>query len=334
MSRIKSFINWKSISVVVFVLIFLISNVVLNIVLSVERDRLTEQNIATKWFRETPAMQTSVFFTMDSQVDMEAIKQFEYIIDKKLKEASSDIVSQDSTREWADSYSAENTGIVTYGKRSERLTIVGVGGDYFLFHPIPLIEGAYFANYNSDLEHDYCILDMEAAWKLFGSSDVVGKVVELNGALFFITGVVETPDGDIYKEAGFNPGRIYISIERQQELFKHEKMYINEYGIVLPEPVDGYAKNMIIDNMTVNSEQMVVIENTGRFAKKNILKHIGSLPNRAVVNKPFVYPYWENIARIQEDYLAKVCIGVIIFLICSGVIIPFVVRRITLAAPH
>lgn len=44
-----------------------------------------------------------------------------------------------------------------------------------MFHPLKLITGSYFSG--NDLMQDYCIIDQDAAWQLFGSNDVVGMTV-------------------------------------------------------------------------------------------------------------------------------------------------------------
>lgn len=70
------------------------------------------------------------------------------------------------------------------------VTAVGAGGNYFLFHPLTLLSGGYISD--EDYMADRVVLDAQTAFNLFGSSDVAGMEVTINGRTFPIAGVVQS----------------------------------------------------------------------------------------------------------------------------------------------
>ena len=68
-----------------------------------------------------------------------------------------------------------------------------------MFHPLKLITGAYFSG--NDLMQDYCIIDQDAAWQLFGSNDVVGMTVYFGNVPHIVTGGVQRAESRMDKAA-------------------------------------------------------------------------------------------------------------------------------------
>ena len=66
---------------------------------------------------------------------------------------------------------------------------IAVGGNFFDFHPIRLLNGTYLAE--SDLMKDRVLLDEDLAWLLFGGTDLQGMPMEINGVPFVVGGVVQ-----------------------------------------------------------------------------------------------------------------------------------------------
>ena len=138
------------------------------------------QQMAERWSEQGNVAQVSCFFAANSDTTEDTILMFEHGIDSALTEAS---VVQESenpgARLWADAYSADGKITLTNGKSSVSADAIGIGGDFFLFHPLRLINGAYFSG--NDLMQDYCVIDEDAAWQLFGSYDVAGMTVYISG---------------------------------------------------------------------------------------------------------------------------------------------------------
>ena len=94
---------------------------------------------------------------------------------------------------YTDAYSGR-TSLSVSGKSpgSVTVTAVGAGGNYFLFHPLTLLSGGYISD--EDYMADRVVLDAQTAFNLFGSSDVAGMEVTINGRTFPIAGVVQSDE--------------------------------------------------------------------------------------------------------------------------------------------
>lgn len=298
MKKFRKIVNFKTISVLVLVILGLL----IELLLWYKQSKLTEQHIARKWGYNSSAAQISCFFANITNVTEDDIIGFEHELDNALLQASIETTSQNpGARLWADAYSSEGKLYVNYNKNDIELNAFGVGGDYFYFHSMKLIDGSYFQS--SDMNHDYCVIDKEAAWKLFGSPECVGMIVDISGQPFMVCGVVDNPKGKIYDEAGLDRGKIYISYDKFAELNGYAP--INHYEIVMPNPVKQYAYNYVKEKIGVDEKEMEIVENNLRFNKLELLKHLKKLSYRAMNGKAIIYPYWENVVRVKEDEMAK-----------------------------
>lgn len=277
-------------------LIFLILLITTNQIIGAQ----DTQQMARRWSKENNAAQVSCFFAADSKTTEDTILMFEHGIDSALTEAS---VVQESenpgARLWADAYSADGKITLSNNKTSVTADAIGIGGDFFLFHPLTLINGAYFSG--NDLMQDYCVIDKDAAWQLFGSYDVAGMTVYISGIPHIVTGVVERPEGRLAEAAGLEGTLVYVSLETLETL--GTSYGINHYEIVMPDPVTGFAYNHVKENLGKEENATEVVENSARYSLLSRLKLIGQFGVRSMNGKGIIYPYWENIARGYEDIL-------------------------------
>ena len=259
------------------------------------------QTAAERWGGSEAVSQVSCFFSVGAGITEDRIMDFEHSIDKALTDAS---VIQESenpgARLWADAYSADGQVTISTDKASITADAVGIGGDFFLFHPVPLLYGAYFSG--NDVLKDYCVIDQDAAWQLFGSSDVAGMVVYIGGIPHVVTGVVERPSGRLAEAAGLDSTLVYVSCESLEENGKSNG--INHYEIVMPNPVSGFAENYIRENLGADEKETEVLENTSRYSFLSRCQLLLEFGTRSMNGKAIIYPYWENIARGYEDILA------------------------------
>ena len=259
------------------------------------------QTAAERWGGSEAVSQVSCFFSVGAGITEDRIMDFEHSIDKALTDAS---VIQESenpgARLWADAYSADGQVTISPDKASITADAVGIGGDFFLFHPVPLLYGAYFSG--NDVLKDYCVIDEDAAWQLFGSSDVAGMVVYIGGIPHVVTGVVERPSGRLAEAAGLDSTLVYVSCESLEENGKSNG--INHYEIVMPNPVSGFAENYIRENLGADEKETEVLENTSRYSFLSRCQLLLEFGTRSMNGKAIIYPYWENIARGYEDILA------------------------------
>lgn len=258
------------------------------------------QLMASRWSDKKNVAQVSCFFAVDASVTEDTIQEFEHGIDNALTEAS---VVQESenpgARMWADAYSADGQITINSDRASLSADAIGIGGDFFLFHPLKLVSGAYFSG--NDLMQDYCIIDEDAAWQLFGSSNVAGQTVTISGIPHIITGVIERQTGRLAKAAGLEDTVVYVSLDTLENL--GTSYGINHYEIVMPNPVTGFAYNHVKDNLASEEKKTEVVENSARYHLLPRIKLLGQLGVRSMNGKGIIYPYWENIARGVEDIL-------------------------------
>lgn len=273
---------------------------------------LQEQDMAARWSPEGDAAQISCFFSANAQVSVDTIEMLEHSIDGALLEAS---VTSDSenpgARLWADAYSADGKISISSDHGSLEADAIGIGGDFFLFHPLKLINGSYFSG--NDLMQDYCVIDEDAAWQLFGSNDVSGMTVYIGGVPHIVTGVVERPEGRLEDAAGLDATVVYVSYQTLSELGKNNG--INHYEIVMPNPVSNFAYNHVKEKLGIDEKEVEVIENTSRYSLLSRLKTIAAFGTRSMNGKAIIYPYWENIARGYEDIIALLTLFMLLLLL-------------------
>ena len=306
-------------------LLCLLLGIILCIVIGKMSSELLTQGAAGRWSKEGDAAQISCFFSVDSGVTGDQIESFRHGLDGALVEAS---IYSDSTnpeaRLWADAYSA--TGKITISSESGgsiTSDALGIGGDFFLFHPLRLLGGSYFSG--NDINQDYVILDRNAAWKLFGSNDIAGMTVYLGGVPHIIAGVVDTEEGKLAQAGGLTGTLVFVS---DSTLNAYGTSYgINHYEVVMPNPVSSYAYKYVKEHIGINETELEVVENTSRFSFINRLKLVRDFATRSMNGKAIIYPYWENIARGYENILALLTVFMLLFFVYPVVTVLVILRR-------
>ncbi len=270
------------------------------------------QEMAQRWSADGGVSQISCFFSVNARTTEERIEEFEHGIDAALIEAA---VVQESenpgARLWADAFSADGKITVSTDAGTVTADAIGIGGDFFLFHPGKLLYGAYFSG--NDLMQDYCIIDEDVAWQLFGSSNVAGKTVYIAGVPHMVTGVVERPQGRMEKAAGLDGALVYVSYQTLSELGSCNG--INHYEIVMPNPVSDFAYDYVSERLGSDEKETEVVENTGRYSLLSRTKRIAEFGTRSMNGRAIIYPYWENMARGYEDILAVLTLLELLFLL-------------------
>ena len=287
-------------------------------------DSLPEQQMAARWSESGGVAQISCFFSRDARVTEDTLREFEYSLNSYLQESS---ITQESenpgARLWADAYSAEGKITLSGDRGSVEADAMGIGGDFFLFHPQKLLYGAYFSG--NDVNQDYCIIDEDAAWQLFGSNDVAGMMVYIGGTPHIVTGVIERPDGRLEKAAGLESTRVYVSLSTLEHY--GSSAGINHYEIVMPNPVKEFALKHVKEELGKKEQETEILENTSRFSLMNRWKVIGAFGLRSMNGKAIIYPYWENIARAYEDIIGLLTLFMLIFLLYPSLLVLIVFIR-------
>ena len=236
------------------------------------------------------------------------IYTFRQALDAKLVEQSLEAPEGGSL--YIDAYCGALSVNISSENGSASVEAVGVGGDFFYFHPLKLLGGSYISG--SDLMDDLVVLDEEMAWRLFGGTDLAGMAVQINGEPFVVAGVISREDDFASKRAYSGGGGLFLSFSAMLRL--SEDARITCYELVMPDPISGYAKSVVSENFPVGSGD--VVENSSRYGIVHLLEVIGGFGERSMRTNGVIYPYWENAARLTEDYAALLLVLTVVFALC------------------
>lgn len=297
------------ISLAIFILLACVANLIAN--------SLEDQTVARRWSEEGDVSQISCFFSVNASPDADRIMEFEHSIESALTEASVTLDSENqSARLWVDAYSASGTVALSSDRATVSADAYGIGGDFFLFHPLKLLSGSYFSG--NDILTDYCVIDQDVAWQLFGSNDVAGQLVYIGGVPHMVTGVIERPDTKLYRAAGLDGACVFVSYDTLNRYGVDQG--INHYELLMPNPVSGFAYNYVKDRLGGDERETEVIENSSRYSLLNRWKRLPEFGTRSMNGKAIIFPYWENIARSKEDTLGILLVFEMIFLLIAVVL--------------
>lgn len=291
--------------------------IILTILSAAIQNSQPAQQMAERWDSEGGSAQVSCFFSDSVQATPETIMAFEYAMKNKLQEASIEAPSENA-RLWASAYSAKGRISLSSNLASIEVGAYGVGGDYFMFHPLDLESGGmYFSG--DEMMQDKVLLDQNTAWQLFGSYDIAGQPITIGSGpdshVGIVAGVICNEGGWMNEKAGAAEGTVYLSYEMLEAYGQHSG--INAYEVVMPNPITGFARQMVEENIGFEQEQVQVVENSRRYSMLALIDILGQFGTRSMNAKAIIYPYWENAARGWEDILS----------------ILFVLRMLLLAVP-
>ncbi|MFW5646934.1 MAG: ABC transporter permease [Acetivibrio ethanolgignens] len=300
--------------------------------------RLPDQLAAKRWASDdTRYTQVSVFLGGGRVFSENDVNSFRVNLSRKLEEASLKAKTK-SARLWVDAYSTELTGSAALGRVNEDVMITAVGGDFFQFHPMELVSGYYFRP--DELMNDRVVIDETLAWKLFGSSDVVGMDFELDGQKCFVAAVAKNPSGRVEEYAYGSKPRVYAPLKLTGLLDAGAGENglatgsITCYEVLIPNPVKDFGKKIVTEylfgEVKAGEEELAkarrrmqdieVVENTTRYQPLPLLQLVKTFGIRSMRENQIRYPYWENIARVWEDYGSAM-----LFMALAAFILPLVV---------
>ena len=241
--------------------------------------------------------QLACYLPVDDGKTEEDVLAFRRDLESQMVEQS--LEAQEGGRLYIDAYSGTaEVSISSDNAGSVAVKAVGVGGDFFYFHPLYLHSGAYIKS--DDLMDDLVILDEEMAWRLFGGTDLAGLSVNINGESFVVSGVISRETDFATNKAYTGDGGLYMSFSAMKRLV--DSASITGYEIVMPDPISGYAKGILSDSFPIGDGD--VVENSDRYGLFHLWEVIKSFGLRSMRNNGVIYPYWENAARLTEDYAA------------------------------
>lgn len=285
---------------------------------------------AKRWSKDNDYAQVSAFFSEMAHASEDTVKELNFKIDQKLDEDSL-VAPNKNARRRVSGYSALGEVSVTSEKNTQEVKAIGIGGDFFLFHPLKMISGSYFDG--EDVMQDHVILDHETAWQLFGSTDVVGQQVLIGGEVHIISGVYEKDRGRLNRLSGNDEPTVFVSYESLENY--GYVICFNSFEVIMPNPVTGYALKILTDAMPIDKARCQIVENSGRFNFVKLLPHVASFGSRSMNEKSVLYPYWENMARGMEDLITPLCvIDLLLFLFVVTNLVVLIVRMWTKRTIH
>lgn len=265
---------------------------------------LLSQQEAQRWQgdNELAFSQVSCFLPVDSKLVQNEVYSFRSSMMDAFHAASLESDNLLFTDCWCAFGKAAVSGVHGSGTAS----VTAVGGKYFDFHPLELLSGTYFSEDN--FSPDLVILDEELAWLLFGSSDVAGMSINVEGREFTVSGVIAREDDFASKLAYTSGMGLFMSYEAYSALFEEG---ISTYEVVMPQPVKGFAMSTVEEKFPLNGG--LAVENTGRFGYERLFRMLTGFGKRSMQTEGVLLPYWENAARCIEDWCALLLFAEILF---------------------
>lgn len=330
MKKIEISWNKKQIILIIVNIALLLAYVILTVVSQKQTEGLYSQQEAARWENgKMSYAQVSAFISPGRQTGAEELASVRSAIATKL---TKDSYSESKTggRVWIDGYSGEVQAAIRKDTNTLNVTAVGVGGNFFQFHPMELLSGSYISD--DDLNQDRVVVDENLAWALYGSNDIVGMQLWMNNTIYTVAGVVKVPEDGLEKIAYGNSNRIYMPYDQLK--MQQDSLSITCYEVVLPNPISNYAYYAVRSAFGFSEEEeeqldqqenpltfdnVEILENTNRFELVPMLTKLKQWRLRSMRTSSVGYPYWENIARSVEDEEIILLIFRILVLICPVV---------------
>ena len=330
MKKIEISWNKKQIILIIVNIALLLAYVILTVVSHKQTEGLYSQQEAARWENgKMSYAQVSAFISPGRQTGAEELASVRSAIATKL---TKDSYSESKTggRVWIDGYSGEVQAAIRKDTNTLNVTAVGVGGNFFQFHPMELLSGSYISD--DDLNQDRVVVDENLAWALYGSNDIIGMQLWMNNTIYTVAGVVKVPEDGLEKIAYGNSNRIYMPYDQLKT--QQDSLSITCYEVVLPNPISNYAYYAVRSAFGFSEEEeeqldqqenpltfdnVEILENTNRFELVPMLTKLKQWRLRSMRTSSVGYPYWENIARSVEDEEIILLIFRILVLICPVV---------------
>lgn len=277
----------------------------------------------TRWDSEGGYTQIGVYLPLGVMQDVTLYDGMIYQMQSALTQESIEPENEQS-RMIVGAYSGY--GSVTLKTDIDTATVdtIGVGGDFFYFHPLDMIDGSYLTE--DYLMQDYVLLDRATAWKLFGATNVTGMSVMIGDIPFVVAGVYEPTDVYLAEEAGLDKSVIFM-------FYSSLEQYGTASGIqwldfILPNPVKDYGTKILTENSPVSLDNAVVKEHSTRFDIIPLYKLVPGYLERVMSKSGIVYPYWENMARGYENILVAFLLVETVCLVCGIVLLLHTIKPV------
>ena len=301
MNRVLSYISLKTLVLIILAILCVILAGVLEFTkIHMKRD-LIDQGMAERWSTNKDAAHISAFYVEGAVENSSYFRGIGVELDQALVTSSiTPKTENEEARLWIDAVSRGGKVSLVSDLGKAEINAIGVKGEFFQFHPLLLVNGTYISEANP--MKDGIMIDENTAWQLFGSSDVTGMQVTINGVPHIIIGVFKRPEGRIQEAAGLEKSICFLGIDSLEKYGNAKGGYF--YEIVLPNPIKGFGLSMMSQLLKAETMEVKIVENSSRYQLLPLLKVIQNFGTRSMSSQSILYPYWENIAKGYEDIFA------------------------------
>jgi|GEM_PF-1459185 len=265
--------------------------------------RLPMGDIAQSWGGDgTRYSRCAVYFSPEKALTADGLTELRTGLEQALTQASFE--ANPDARLWADVAGFECTAAAASSNNTATVTVTGIAGDIALFADQQPVTGSWMRW--DDAQKDTAVLDELTAWLLFGSTDVTGQTVQLDGTVYTVCGVVALPtDAAARLTYGQNP-RVWVWAEA---LAPAEEIGYTFYQALLPRPTAGYGEKLLQDTL---GSQVTPVNISDRFTVATLWKTLKALPRAALRSEAVSYPWFENAALYRQAQAALVLGGQLI----------------------
>lgn len=279
---------------------------------------------------ETDYAQISCFMSESAGFTTESLGEVRASMLNSLQTIS--VAPEEGQKLCPDAYSAPVGTAVVTGDISGRSNaeITAVGGDFFLIHDFRLIDGSFFTD--DDIMQDGAVIDRSLAWAIYGSYEVSGMKLAINGTQYYISGVIEDPETDEEQQCAGELPRAYISYDGASGFASADDgLYTGDlsgdgkfttvtcYEILVPDPVEDYAYSSVKTIMEGWGDNVSVLQNTGRFDPFKRLSALKNISSSVVRSNEIAFPYWENASRLVQFRLSYIYLYAALCLVIPAV---------------
>lgn len=150
-------------------------------------------------------------------------------------------LSIDDLNEWAEDEpmieavapNAQDSSMVKYGTKSQRMSIRGTTPSYYEINGLQLAVGRFLKNADVENASRVCVLNSMAVDALVGYNDCVGDEISLDGLRYTIVGVLGRSDSLMYSDYG--ESFVYIPYSAMVRQFPNVAEGVNNFYATAPE---------------------------------------------------------------------------------------------------
>ena len=313
--KILSKIKYYRVICVLISLIFLTVGIIMRIIITAGANKYADQTVTKRWDKTGKSAHVSLFIKDSAYFTRTDLDGFEYNLNKKL-DFNSIYPENEDARRFIDCYMTKTSVYLEGPSDSMQVNCLAVGGDFFAFHPLKLINGSYFDG--NDLMQDGVILDEETAWRLFGSNDVAGQPLYYGERVLYVKGVYEKNESKLYNYARGDKPEIFVPFDLVDSA--DFPLFISCIEVCMPHPIENFATGIVESVFMAEPSNFEMVDNSSRFKTANLRTVYKNKKYRSMQNNDIIYPYWEKIARYEEDLLAPKAVAMVFCFVSSGTV--------------